>query len=845
MSAKENSGRKYRTISELVLWAAGIFFFLVVVFVFRFEKNEEVYATPPAGQRGPRIVRLSHAGQAFRLSQAVGRFDKITVILQNPLRQDISCRFTLRSRKNGRVLDQRQFVLKRGTSRDNPKEISVRPVRLDRSRDFYFELDSRLMFDVATLPGNPSEDFAADLDGRTSDGRLFFRVTNTEKTSLLAWASGPGAGEARTAAILLGLLSFGLWLLACRFFMRMKLSWPRLGVTVASGGRTQALILSLVALSLFCLIGVTVLAGANVHTRLLGAEDDAYISYRYARNIAEGNGFRFNLDEKILGTTTPLYTLILALPTVFGGRTHVISLFLNLASILGSGLVLNRLLSRRLTPRAGLAGGLVFVFFPMFYRILGMETNFFIFLLLSGLLLLDGGKSRWAAFVLGLAVLTRMEAVLLWPLTCLFLLSRKEYREIWKFSGVFLLTLAPWFAFSLWYFGKLVPNTFHIKTIFTVSEEPVRKIIHALSTFSLKKSEWLKGFGTYLPDFIQHYAAWAGLFLISLAIAARDIWRTAVLRLFLFWTVLYIAVYAVLGAWLFVWYYVVALAIIPLVLAMALVKISEKLKNRWGRPVSAAVAVLLLSGLILFEAGDVFNFLTGQWYSSHTGHVERYGTYMDIAGFIRENVPADKSVGMEEIGILGYFITNKVWDFYSLVHDPQTYRVMMPGENLPFLLTLMDPDYLVLNSDRLPSRVAFQNYEEVQVFPVQEYPWSPFFFYSLLRKKSGSLIPCGDVYAENRLSGTGRISGWVVGSEAILSVEVMEDGRMIAGTDVLHEPPDEIRRYIGRNPNAQKAGFHIGLDSKRLPNGVHDLEFWARSESKSGIFFRKTVTIVN
>ena len=40
--------------------------------------------------------------------------------------------------------------------------------------------------------------------------------------------------------------------------------------------------------------------------------DDAYITFRYARNIAAGLGFVYNQGEYILGTTTPLLTLILA-----------------------------------------------------------------------------------------------------------------------------------------------------------------------------------------------------------------------------------------------------------------------------------------------------------------------------------------------------------------------------------------------------------------------------------------------------------------------------------------------------------------------------------------------------
>lgn len=41
--------------------------------------------------------------------------------------------------------------------------------------------------------------------------------------------------------------------------------------------------------------------------------DDAYITYRYARNLLSGNGFVFNPGEPILVTTPPLHGLLLAI----------------------------------------------------------------------------------------------------------------------------------------------------------------------------------------------------------------------------------------------------------------------------------------------------------------------------------------------------------------------------------------------------------------------------------------------------------------------------------------------------------------------------------------------------
>ena len=40
--------------------------------------------------------------------------------------------------------------------------------------------------------------------------------------------------------------------------------------------------------------------------------DDAYITFRYARNLADGLGLVYNPGEWVLGTTAPLWAIVLA-----------------------------------------------------------------------------------------------------------------------------------------------------------------------------------------------------------------------------------------------------------------------------------------------------------------------------------------------------------------------------------------------------------------------------------------------------------------------------------------------------------------------------------------------------
>ena len=53
--------------------------------------------------------------------------------------------------------------------------------------------------------------------------------------------------------------------------------------------------------------------------------EDAFITFRYADNISAGKGFVYNQGEHVLGTTTPLWTLVLAAARSAGATDPVAS----------------------------------------------------------------------------------------------------------------------------------------------------------------------------------------------------------------------------------------------------------------------------------------------------------------------------------------------------------------------------------------------------------------------------------------------------------------------------------------------------------------------------------------
>ena len=97
---------------------------------------------------------------------------------------------------------------------------------------------------------------------------------------------------------------------------------------------------------------------AALHAVLLAAAfrfnnaDDAYIAFRYGRNLMQGHGLVFNAGERVEGYTSLLWTLLLAPCTVLPVDVAWCSIALGLAAGLATLWGLSRLVRQ-----AGAAGG--------------------------------------------------------------------------------------------------------------------------------------------------------------------------------------------------------------------------------------------------------------------------------------------------------------------------------------------------------------------------------------------------------------------------------------------------------------------------------------------------------
>jgi len=188
--------------------------------------------------------------------------------------------------------------------------------------------------------------------------------------------------------------------------------------------------------------------------------DDAFITFRYARHLAQGYGLGAwnRTGEHVEGYSSLLWTLLLGGAAWLGVDIRIASKVFGTAAALTVIAVLFR---RRADRPAVLTGVFLLLYLPfMFYAASGMEAVAF-----TGLVtLVLVGPARWQPIVAPLLVATRPEGALVAGIDVLALGWR---RERWRWiaataiaGGLTLIAIAVhrWAAY-----GALAPNTYYAK----------------------------------------------------------------------------------------------------------------------------------------------------------------------------------------------------------------------------------------------------------------------------------------------------------------------------------------------------------------------------------------------
>ncbi len=442
-------------------------------------------------------------------------------------------------------------------------------------------------------------------------------------------------------------------------------------------------------------LSLAVLAGGFALDHSLAIDtDDAPITWRYAGNLAAGNGWVYNTGESVSGTSTPLFTILLAAFRKAALPVETTALLLGIGGLV----CLPLLLLGAGRAAAGSAAGLLAAAIAMtegplaVYATQGMETVFYSALIVGALLAYACGRDRLAWLLAALCVLVRLDgaAVPAAFVLCDFLGRRRPSP-----GGIllFLLMTLPWAIHAQITFGSVLPESFTAKRTHTRHSEPYWMALSLLRD----------GAVLFVP-----------LGLLGFARLAASGGRNLVWAL---WLVFYVGAYTATGLDAYPWYRVPLVPVLALGAGAGASLVTGALLRHWPSrlAVTAAAACLLLAGVSR----------AGAWRDSLAAYADQLRVWeaprVATGEWLREHAAPGSVVRTSAIGHIGWISGLRIQDTSGLV-SPEAlaggfpdgsadYIVGHDGDPQPgVVFRLEDPRYVLVQSLAVEPTVVYRIY---------------------------------------------------------------------------------------------------------------------------------------
>ena len=427
--------------------------------------------------------------------------------------------------------------------------------------------------------------------------------------------------------------------------------------------------------------------------------DDGWIHQTYARNLAQTGRWEFAPGVLSAGSTSPLWTVLLAAGYVLRVPYLLWTYLLGVLSLLGlSGAAMRlwRVLWPAYARRDWLAGTVPALTWPLVWAAAsGMETLLFMalgFWLLAQFMSAEAGGARMG-LAAGLLMLARPEGLILVVLLAVALLWQRRWSALGLFCAAALLPLLPYFFFNLTVSGVLWPNTFYAKQTeyAALLARPLAQRFLQLLYFSLggPESGW-RGISSAHLLLVPGLAV-AGWRALHSDISHRRLWRS----LPLLWAGGHVLAYATR---LPVTYqhgrYLWAAMPVWILFGLAgwgqiLTHLQRNGRQGYGhlRRLLAQVAVPVFAVLLL-----LFLILGAQAYADDVAFIEN--EMVDVALWLSDNTPAESLVAAHDIGAIGYFARRPLLDLAGLI-TPQVIPLLDDEEALARYVRDAGADYLI------------------------------------------------------------------------------------------------------------------------------------------------------
>jgi hypothetical protein len=408
-------------------------------------------------------------------------------------------------------------------------------------------------------------------------------------------------------------------------------------------------------------MGVALLICRWIGSLVLPVYDDAFVTFRYSRNLAMGNGFVYHPGEWVLGTTSPGFGLLVSLFYVLGLPMPQMVVVMNIVLDAVVFCITLCTVPKKERQAFGAILGALLAISPIMTRISvgGMEMNLYLVGCVLSILLYLRQFKRSAVILAAICYFLRPEALVLLGLLCAiewFSGKRSNAFRLGLFASMVLVVpLILIFSF----YGQVLPQSVIAKS--DLARPPLLDMLRQLLA----------------PDPLMALlipsATWG--FIVSFR-------RVGFSKIVGVWGVIYLAIYIVAQPKIWSWYgepIYYAIMLLATLGGMDLMarwpRLRQAFTPKWICPLIAGLCVAVWM-FVWLKLGP----------SAVTQHV-----YEPVKAWCRDNTRENTSILAYDIGVIGYYSNARIYDLAGLV-----WPVALSSTGN--VIQTYWPDYLFLNA---------------------------------------------------------------------------------------------------------------------------------------------------
>ncbi len=456
--------------------------------------------------------------------------------------------------------------------------------------------------------------------------------------------------------------------------------------------------------------------------------DDPWIHLTFAKNLVEYHSFSYFKNEMATaGSTSPIYTLLLAIGFLFFKNEMILSYILGIMFLIFSALVFYKLSSLEFAKENYYALIFTGIFLVdkwlNFISLSGMETTMFIFILIASAYFYKKRQAIPFAIFLGLIMWGRPDGLLfIFALVIDYLLakffsktdkniilfSKKELVMIGVISGIIVLL---YFTMNFILSGSIMPNTYTAKIVYYSAKS---------KEFFIKVEVW------------QYFTSGAyGIIMIGFIFSVLKMFYDLFKKKYN-QNIIYIVFSLAL---VFVYWYKMPYAhrfgrymmpIIPFFILVSGIGFRDifKLIGSYFSNRNLAVGLYLIVSVIIFLYS-----LKG-YYDNKNEYAEncKYINDRQVAAamWIKNNTNENDIVATHDVGAIGFYCGRKIVDVAGLVTPELISKINDKNYNVYLTeylkksgvtyIAFLREWYRIVNQNPLFSTIDISNYETMEVF---------------------------------------------------------------------------------------------------------------------------------